>query len=71
MRLKKFIAVLAIVGMAAGLAAGCGKSDAGDGNDKRQKHLNGMLPGISPLYPGKMDLGQEGHLPNCSGLKMR
>ena len=35
MRLKKFIAVLAIVGMVAGLAAGCGKSDAGDGNDKK------------------------------------
>lgn len=28
MRLKKFIAALAIVGMTAGLAAGCGKSDA-------------------------------------------
>ena len=35
MRLKKFIAVLAIVGMVAGLAAGGGKSDAGDGNDKK------------------------------------
>ena len=35
MRLKKFIAVLTIVGMAAGLAVGCGKSDAGDGNDKK------------------------------------
>ena len=35
MRLKKFIAVLAIVGMAAGLAVGCGKSDPGDGNDKK------------------------------------
>lgn len=35
MRLKKFIAVLATVGMAAGLVAGCGKSDAGDGKDKK------------------------------------
>ena len=71
MRLKKFIAVLAIVGMAAGLAAGCGNQMLAMEMIRRQRHLNGMLLWMSLSYPEKTDQEQEGHLSNCSGLKMR
>lgn len=43
MKLKKFIAVLAVVGMIAGLAAGCGKSgtDSGSGDENAKTESGG------------------------------
>ena len=60
--MKKFIAVLATVGMVAALAAGCGSGDdVSADKEQRQKvrPVTGILPMISRLYPEKMDLEQE------------
>ena len=37
MKMKKFIAVLSVATMAAGLAVGCGSSDSGSSDDKSSK----------------------------------
>ena len=61
--MKKFIAVLATVGMVAALAAGCGSGDdtsADKGTkDRKVRPVTGILPMISQSYPEKMDLEQE------------
>ena len=59
--MKKFIAVLATVGMVAALAAGCGSGDdvSADKGTKTVRPVTGILPMISRLYPEKMDLEQE------------
>ena len=62
MRMKKFIAVLATVGMVAALAAGCGSGDdtsADKGTKTKVRPVTGILPMISQSYPEKMDLEQE------------
>lgn len=50
MKLKKFIAVLAVVGMIAGLCAGCGSSDAGQTED------NGAASEASGDWDSSMDI---------------
>ena len=37
MKLKKFIAILSVATMTAGLAVGCGNSDSGSSDDKSSK----------------------------------
>ena len=37
MKMKKFIAVLSVATMAAGLAVGCGSSETGSSDDKSSK----------------------------------
>ena len=37
MKMKKFIAVLSVATMAAGLAVGCGSADSGSSDDKSSK----------------------------------
>lgn len=62
MKMKKFIAVLATVGMVAALAAGCGSGDdvsADKGTKTESASSDGILPMISQSYPEKMDLEQE------------
>ena len=71
MKMKKFIAILSVATMAAGLAVGCGSSDSASSDDKSSKVVTGILQMISQLFQEKMVQEQEEHSSNFSGLKKR
>ena len=72
MKLKKFIAILSVATMTAGLAVGCGSSDSASSDDKSSKsESDWILQMISQLFQEKMAQEQEERSSNFSGLKKR
>ena len=70
MKLKKFIAILSVATMTAGLAVGCGSS-SDSGSSDSSSAATGILQMISPSFQEKMVQEQEEHSLNFSGLKKR
>ena len=70
MKMKKFIAVLSVATMAAGLAVGCGSSDSGSSDDKSSKGDWDSSNDIT-IVPEKMAQEQEERSSNFSELKKR
>ncbi len=67
MKMKKFIAVLSVVGMVAAMAAGCGgNSDSKSSADASGSTSDWDSAQISLSYPERTDLVQEELSLNCS-----
>ena len=72
MKLKKFITILSVATMTAGLAVGCGSSDSASSDDKSSKSESDWDSSNDiTSFPEKMVQEQEEHSSNFSGLKKR